>query len=93
MTPEEGQAARRGIATLVGGVVAGAPRALGGRMGCCGSGCRCCLACFPGGREAMKEMRGDLAAMDEEMGGVGVERMVAQVLLPSSDAERGTERE
>lgn len=93
MTPEEGQAARRGIATVLGGVFTAAPRALAKLMGCFGSVCCCCLACFPGGREAMKEMRGDLAAMDEEMGGVGVERMVAQVLLPSSDAERGTERE
>lgn len=95
MTPDECQAARRGITAVLGTFFAMGPRALSKVMGCF-SACCCCFACFPEGREMMKEMREDMAAMDEEMvGRQEVELMgevVAQMLLPPTEAGRDTER-
>lgn len=95
VTPDECQAARRGISTMMGGFFTAAPRALSKVAGCFGSACCCCLVCCPGGRGAMREMREDMMAMDEEMGGEaeGMGEMVAHMLLPPTETERGTERE
>lgn len=90
MTPDECQAARRGISTVLGGFFTAAPRALSKLVGCFGSVCCCCFACCPGGREAMKEMREDMVAMDEEMGGEAerMGEMVAHMLLAPTETER-----